>query len=127
MGKYYSSSRMTPPKPRPWSIHPIWRGIGCILFLLIPILSYAGALLLVEANMKQHWVPVTNQVMRTINLPFVGPVEHLMANLMVTLALMLVGYSIVVSIYTLIFSMFGPSRLGPLDAPPVRRSTRRVR
>ncbi|MDD5467646.1 MAG: hypothetical protein PHS96_07550 [Anaerolineales bacterium] len=127
MSKYYSYSRQAPPKPRPWKIHPIWRGIGCIMFLLIPILSYAGAILLVEANTKQRWVPATTRIMRSVTVPGLGAVEHLYANLMVTLVLMLVGFAGVVALYTLVFSIFGPSSLGPLDAPPERRSTRRVR
>lgn len=27
----------------PWAVHPIWRGIGCIFAVLIPILSFALA------------------------------------------------------------------------------------
>ena len=33
---------------RPWSVHPIWRGIGCLWLVLLPVMSYAGAYLLVR-------------------------------------------------------------------------------
>ena len=26
--------------PFPWRIHPIWRGIGCLLLILVPLISY---------------------------------------------------------------------------------------
>ena len=35
---------------RPYRVHPIWRGIGCFMMVLIPVMSYAGAVLLVEEN-----------------------------------------------------------------------------
>lgn len=29
--------------PFPWRVHPIWRGIGCFLMILIPVISYGLA------------------------------------------------------------------------------------
>jgi hypothetical protein len=26
--------------PFPWRVHPIWRGIGCLLLILVPIIAY---------------------------------------------------------------------------------------
>ena len=31
---------------RPWKIHPIWRGIGCIWLALLPVMAYAAAWLI---------------------------------------------------------------------------------
>ncbi len=28
---------------RPWKIHPIWRGIGCIWLVILPVMAYAAA------------------------------------------------------------------------------------
>ena len=38
MGKYQQSSNLMPSKPKPTQVHPIWRGIGCILFLISPLM-----------------------------------------------------------------------------------------
>ncbi|MBX3046583.1 MAG: hypothetical protein KJZ53_06190 [Anaerolineales bacterium] len=26
--------------PFPWRVHPIWRGIGCILLIILPVVAY---------------------------------------------------------------------------------------
>lgn len=26
--------------PFPWSVHPIWRGIGCLLLIVLPLVAY---------------------------------------------------------------------------------------
>ncbi|MBX3004807.1 MAG: hypothetical protein KF821_03145 [Anaerolineales bacterium] len=26
--------------PFPWRVHPIWRGIGCLLLIILPVLAY---------------------------------------------------------------------------------------
>jgi hypothetical protein len=120
MSKYTIYSRRPPPKPRPWKIHPIWRGIGCLMLIIIPILAYAGGVLLVEANSKQGWVPVPGEFMRSVNLPAIGVVRHLVATLFVTLLLTFIGFGGLMILYALIYRLVGPPSLGPLDAPPVR-------
>jgi hypothetical protein len=120
MGKYRAYTRPA-QKPRPWKVHPIWRGIGCLMILIIPAMSYAGGVLLVEQNMKYRWIPMPAELTKSMVLPLVGRVSHFYATLMATVVLMLIGFAIIVTIYALIYNMVGPSRLGPMDAPPERR------
>jgi hypothetical protein len=54
-------------------------------------------------------------------------VPHLYANLLVSAIILLVGFGVVMVIYAIIYNMMGPKRLGPLDAPPIRRKTRKSR
>ncbi len=117
--KYNDRSRMT---ERPWKIHPIWRGIGCILMLVIPVIAYAGAVVLVRENSQQKWLPMPAELMQTVNLPYVGDVKNFFAVAIVAVLLMIIGFGVVTIIYSMIYSAFGPPRLGPLDAPPVRTS-----
>lgn len=117
--KYNDRSRMA---ERPWKIHPIWRGIGCILMLVIPVIAYAGAVVLVRENSQQKWLPMPAELMQTVNLPFVGDVKNFLAVAIVTVLLMIIGFGFVTIIYSMIYSAFGPPRLGPLDAPPIRTS-----
>lgn len=121
MGKYDKFSSQSRMAKKPWDIHPIWRGIGCLMMLLIPIMSYAGAVLLVQANQEQRWFVMPRELMGKISLPVIGPVEHLWANLLLTLALSLVGFALLTAVYALVFQLVGPDRYGPLDAPPERR------
>lgn len=116
MSKYTQTFQRPSKKPRPWNVHPIWRGIGCILIILIPIISFAGATLLVQENLKQRWVQIPEELQRSFDVPSVGQV--LFADLAVAFILMVIGFGLLTIIYALIYRMFGPSPYGPMDAPP---------
>lgn len=117
--KYNMRSRMA---ERPWKIHPIWRGIGCLLLILIPIMAYAGAVILVQANAEQHWLPMPRELTQTVELPILGGFKQFYAIAIVTVLLIIIGYGLITFIYSLLYSAVGPPQLGPLDAPPIRRS-----
>ena len=120
MAKYSSYNRRTPLDERPWTVHPIWRGIGCVLMLLIPIMAYAGAILLVQANLQQGWVPLPASLLRSITIPYLGDVEHLGANLAVAVLLSFIGFALLSFFYSIFYHIMNPDPLGPLDAKPVR-------
>lgn len=120
MAKYSSYNRRTPLDERPWTVHPIWRGIGCVLMLLIPIMAYAGAILLVQANLQQGWVPLPASLLRSITIPYLGDVEHLGANLAVAVLLSFIGFALLSFFYSIFYRIMNPDPLGPLDAKPVR-------
>ncbi len=115
MGKFTRYSGVVQPKKRPWKIHPIWQGIGCLMMVLIPLISYAGAVLLVDANIKNGWVEIPPE--------FIGPPNYplLYTQLGATVLLSLFGFIIFVIIYSLVYRLIGPPTLGPMDAPPIRR------
>ena len=120
MAKYSSYNRRTPLDQRPWTIHPIWRGIGCILMLLIPIMAYAGAILLIQANIENHWVPMPADMMQSITLPYIGAVQHLVATLITTILLSVIGFALLSFFYAIFFRLVNPDPLGPMDAKPIR-------
>ena len=125
MSKFSRFETTARPKERPWSIHPIWQGIGCLMMVLIPLMSYAGAVLLVDANLQYRWVPFPRE--------FIGPPGRplLYSQLGVTVLLSMFGFMVFVIIYSIIYRFVGPSKYGPTDAPPVQqrkvRSTKRRR
>jgi hypothetical protein len=142
MGKYDKASYRTPPPQRPWKIHPIWRGIGCLWFLISPVLAYAIASLLVNYDLKTGFFPIPTDLTRQVTIPFARifprlsffpitipnlTVPHLYANLLVSSIILVVGFGAVMVIYAILYSMMGPKRLGPLDAPSIRRKTRKSR
>lgn len=115
MGKF-SHYETTVRKPKaPWRIHPIWQGIGCLMMIIIPVISYAGSVLLVEANFKNRWLPFPRE--------FYGPPSNplLYAEIGMTVLLSILGYLIFVIFYSLMYKALGPSKYGPTDAPPIRR------
>jgi len=123
MSKYSVYGRRPQIQPRPWDVHPVWRGIGCLFIILIPILSYAGAVLLVQENAKSGWIPIPPDLAKTITIPFVGAVPYLYANLMTAFVLAVIIYGVLVTLYIMVYSILGPPRLSPLDAPPERSSS----
>ncbi len=117
MGKYGKVYQKGVREDWPWTIHPVWRGIGFILILLIPFLGYQAGRLLVDANWKHGWVPVPASL--------VGPPgnPNLYLNLIAALLCSLVMYAVLAWFYLILWDLFGrPSRLRtPLDVPPPRR------
>ena len=132
MGKYSSANRQA-PKPRDLGVHPVMRGIGCIMMVVVPILAYGIYVLLVNYGQKQGWpIPPTwfgppdihpllwkLQGLRPI-LEFLQTQNNLEANLIFTVAITVVIGGIMSMIYGYVYSIFGPPRYGPQDAPPIR-------
>lgn len=125
--KYTIYSRRPPIKKSPWKIHPVWRGIGCLMLIIIPVMSYAGAILLVQENFKRGWVPVPAEFVKTVTLPRIGSFPHLYATLLTMLLLMFIGFGALMILYAIMYRFLGPSYLGPLDAPPERPPRRKRR
>jgi hypothetical protein len=119
MGRFSQYDQNSKGMPRTNKVHPIWQGIGCLMLIAIPILSYAGAVLLVEENMTRHWLPAPSELLQTVFIPVAGvSVPHLYANLLVAFLLALLGFTILTMAYGALYSAIGPSRYGPLDAHP---------
>ncbi len=129
MSKYARFDRRPPAKERPWTVHPIWRGIGCLMFLIIPVMSYAGAVLIVESNILSRWIVMPPELLATVRIPFLPlpPIRHLYGNLLVGLVLMVLGFGALTVLYTIIFRISGGSFLTPIDSPPIYRQRRRRR
>jgi hypothetical protein len=123
MGKY-QPYRLPQRKSQPGSVHPIWRGIGCFMMILIPIMSYAAAEMLIAQNNSTGWVVVPVELARTVTVPMLGDLPHFYATLAVTILLMLLGFGALTVVFAVFWGAVGPSRYGPMDARPIRRSDR---
>ena len=134
MGKYSRISKLTPPPQRPWVIHPIWRGFGCLLFVFGPLLALGVAHLLVEEDLKRQWFQVPAEMLgafrtpntiyffdKTFTFPLRIQITHFFADLVLAALLILLGFALVMIMYSIVYSILGPKRYGPQDAPPIRR------
>jgi hypothetical protein len=93
--------------------HPIWRGVGFGLMVLLPIISYATALILIGMNNTEHWIAIPRDLLVRNQDPL------LLIKVVLTLMIM-AGFAIVLTlIFQILYSIFGPSRYGPTDVPPV--------
>jgi hypothetical protein len=139
MGKYTSYSKPKPP-PRSTGVHPVMRGIGCIMIVLVPIISYGIAVLLVNYGATNGWPIPPNwfgsptlppllwnlQGLRPI-LGFIQAQNNLQANLIFAIAVTVVIGGIMSMIYGFTYSIFGPPRYGPQDEPPIRAKVKRYK
>jgi hypothetical protein len=123
MGRYRSYTRQE-VKEKPWEVHPIWRGFGCILIILIPIMSYAAAVIVVRENLVNNWVNLPAELTGSFVIPYLGA-RVFFADIAATLLFMFIGYGILVLIYSVMYRIVGPSRYGPLDSPPIKRKPKR--
>ena len=118
-------------KPKDKSPHPIWRGIGCILVVVILMMSYATADLLIQENFHQGWVvlpPYLNLPLSipSVSIPSVGTtpainISYFFANLTITLILALMLFTIISIIYSIFYRASGGGRPSPMGAAQIKR------
>ncbi|HMD89855.1 MAG TPA: hypothetical protein VKF38_11895 [Anaerolineaceae bacterium] len=114
MGKYSSSMHRQPnQEPRLRRIHPIWRGIGFIFIILIPIMAYYTTLVVLDMNNQKGWFQIP------VDLYYHNGDPLLYVKIMGTVAFGFIFYAIFMLITFIIISMFAPPRYGPLDVPPM--------
>ena len=130
MSKYSTvSHQKVATSPRP---HPVWRGIGCLLILIVPLISYALSVLTINLALAQQW-PIPYQLMGYPIMPdllwqatpglapilaFIQSQNNLYAILALT-GVYVVFFGALVSFgYALLYRFVGPPRYGPQDAPP---------
>jgi hypothetical protein len=140
MGRYNSYQREK-AKAKRNEVHPVMRGIGCILIVLIPILAYGTAVYLVDYGVRKGWpLPVT--WLGAINIPplllklsgltiiwnFLRAQNNLTANLVFAFLITILAFGILAIIYGFTYRIFGPPEYGPTDAPPIKgRKVKRYR
>jgi len=100
-------------------IHPVWRGIGFALIILIPVLSYFAGLLVIEANKLHNWVSIPPDLIAPKGDPY------LYLKIILTVVISFVVYTVFMLITFVSHRLFGPARYGPTDAPPIQRKIRR--
>jgi len=128
MGKYQKLSRQAPPPPRPWTVHPIWRGIGCLMIIIGPIVAVAAAHIILDMNLERAWFAVPREFAAPYTISAANyTIDHFFGDLLVAGILLLIGFAVIMIVYSIIYSIMGPPRYGPLDAPPVSGRGRSLR
>lgn len=127
----YRSSTLVKVKDRTRQPHYLWRGIGCVMMIVIPVISYVSGKLVIDALIKaRYYIPL--QLLGRPELPslfyksnglmvILGPIiriNNLYAYLTATFLIMLLLSGTMSLVYAVIYRMLGPSRYSPLDAPP---------
>jgi hypothetical protein len=137
MGKYRRESRE--PRSKGKQLHPIWRGIGCVILVLVPILSFAIASLLMPLMLSRGLVP--QQLLFTPQAPawlwYTPPLAQafqalfghyaIFATLMLTVVFIILLGGVFSLVYAIMYQAVAPSRYGPLDAPPPKVKIKKYR
>jgi hypothetical protein len=132
MGRYTSYQREK-PKAKRNEVHPVMRGIGCILLVLVPILAYGTAVYIVDYGVRRGW-PIPFTWLGMVNLPplllkltglsvvwnFLQAQNNLTANLVFALVITILIFGILSIVYGFTYKLFGPPEYGPTDMPPIR-------
>ena len=140
MTRYTVSVRRKTPA-RSQELLAIWRGIGCVLMLVVPLTSWILAAASIQWALDRDWpipiqllgYPVVPKVLWNVRAfsPILAPIQS-QQNLYAIAALFLIytilGGAIISLVYALVYRIVGPPVYGPLDAPPppveVRKYTR---
>lgn len=136
MGKY--TSRSSAPKEVDKSPHAVWRGIGCLMFIIIPVISIAGAIEAVNYGVANRWpipyellgYPTIPDLIRKIDIfwalarPIAG-ILNFNAYVAFSLGFITIigGFSSV--LYAFIYRFVGPARYGQYDVPPPKIKTKK--
>ncbi len=136
MTKYTDSSRFTRHK-QVKEVPPIWRGIGCLMIIFVPVLSFVLATGLMKMAVDQKWplpyqllgYPVLSKDLLAIGSlsflwNFITSIPNLWGVLLFTALFIVIIGAIVSLAYALVYQFVGPPRYGPLDAPPPKIKTR---
>lgn len=130
MSKYQSSARRK-VKERSNQPHYLWRGIGCMMMILIPVISIAaGYETITYALANGYRVPY--QLLGTPHYPDlfykssglmiilrpITAIRHFYAYAVASLFYITLLGGLSSLGYAFIYRMVGPARYGPLDAPP---------
>jgi hypothetical protein len=116
----FTSERLSDRKDK--HVHPVWRGIGFVMMIFIPILSYLASSVILEANSTEHWFPIPKEfVIRWQTEPYI------LMKLFITAILCFIIYALFNLITFFMMALFGPKRyIGP-DMPPLKKPKRRLR
>lgn len=137
MGKYRSGVQRKEPQTQ--GTQPIWRGIGCLLIVLVPILSYAAAEVTMPFFRSQGLVP--RELLTSLQAPdwlWISPMlarayesifgrPGILAILGLTLIYILFIGGIISVLYSYLYQLTAPSRYGPMDAPPPKVKVKRYK
>jgi len=127
MGKY---ERYQQKKQAKREINPIWRGVGCLLIILVPLLSYGLMLVSTPPILATGLVPY--QLLGFVHFPdwafrfkmtsdialFIGSINNLWFSIIIFLLILLILTAIISIFYSVMYQAVGPARYTPQDAPP---------
>jgi len=137
MGRYGQNYQKETSNRNPEEPHFIWRGIGCVLMLVVPLISWVLSVQIVNYMLRKGYLIPTELLGRPTLPAFIkgtglyallsplANTNNLYAYLFFTLICIFVISSVISLIYAAVYRMANPYRYGPTDAPPPKRSPKK--
>ena len=112
--------------------NPIWRGIGCILMIVVPIVTYWLTLVITPSIVATGLIP--QELLGRVQFPgwvysvstlssiasYLSNIDYFWIKLVTFFILFSVVTGIFSFVYSIIYQLIGPPRYTVLDAPPSR-------
>jgi hypothetical protein len=135
MGKYSSTTQKESTLSKKKEPHPIWRGIGCVMMIVIPAISIFIGKGLVDVALANKVIKskIPFELLGYPQIPdilyksaglkpylYLLKVENLYLYIAVSIICMVVISSLISLAYAIAYRIANPYRYGPLDEPPSR-------
>lgn len=112
------------------AMNPIWRGIGCILIVLVPLITLGLTAIATPFVSTTGYVP--HELMGHVIFPdwvskvpilsaiaaFIASINNLWLSLIIFIVILVILTGISSLIYVSVLQVIGPPRYGEMDAPP---------
>ena len=134
MAKYSKYQRKTSEKK---GSNPLWRGIGCILIVIVPLTAYVLMLFCVPPLIATGKIP--HQLLGYVQFPlwvfkyqaingmatFIGSIHNLWMKMLTWFVILLLLTAVASLLYSMIYSLVGPARYTELDALPSKYKSKK--
>jgi uncharacterized protein YggT (Ycf19 family) len=127
MASKYTKYQYQQVKVRRWDVHPYWRGAGLFFIIMIPLMSFLGAISITRQNFQAKWFQVPAELLRWVDTPALkifsqdlGRIYYM--DIALTILFIVLGFGLMTVFYSILWRYIGPSRYGPVDSPPIRTS-----
>jgi hypothetical protein len=138
MGKYSSKVQKKELTQADKTPHAVWRGIGCLMLLIIPIISIALGIETMNYGLKEEWlIPYQLQgypdmpkiftsisALRQLTQP-IRQTENFYGYAAFSVLYMILIGGFISVLYAIVWRVVGPDRYGPFDAPPPKIKTKK--
>jgi len=138
MGRYSTRAKEKETVVRN-TVNPYMRGIGCLFMLIVPVFSYGVGYYLADQHLgvgllPPEWygfitVPPALANFSGLNFiaRFLATQPHFTATIVLGLVVLIVVGGIVSIIFGYMYSIFAPSKYGPMDVPAPRVRTKKYK
>jgi hypothetical protein len=113
-------------------MNPVWRGIGCLLIVLIPLITLGLTAIATPVIITTGYVP--HELMGHVIFPdwvlkvpilsaiavFIASINNLWLSLTIFIVILVILTGVSSLIYVAVLQVMGPPRYGEKDAPPSR-------